>query len=227
MSDIGLLNEKPLHAALKQWYAQPGDRFEVKVDNYFIDMVRDDVLIEIQTKNFSSIRKKLTNLLRTHRLRLIYPVPLDKWIVKLSGPEQAQPSRRKSPKRGRFSDIFNELVRIPELLSHANLSILVLLIREDELRTYCEKKNWHRKGWGIVERRLLEVVGEKFFSGPDDWCALLPQQLTNPFTTKDMAEVMDIRMPLAQKIAYCFREAQFIGLVAKKGRWNLYERTEC
>ena len=29
MSGIGLLNEKPLHASLKQWYAQPGDQFEV------------------------------------------------------------------------------------------------------------------------------------------------------------------------------------------------------
>ena len=31
---IGLLNEKPLHAALKEWYAQPEDRFEVSVDGF-------------------------------------------------------------------------------------------------------------------------------------------------------------------------------------------------
>src|SRR5262245_62323945 len=31
-SRIGLLNEKPLHAALKAWYAQPGDQFEVPLD---------------------------------------------------------------------------------------------------------------------------------------------------------------------------------------------------
>jgi Mn-dependent DtxR family transcriptional regulator len=28
VSGIGLLNEKPLHASLKQWYAQPGDLAE-------------------------------------------------------------------------------------------------------------------------------------------------------------------------------------------------------
>jgi hypothetical protein len=32
MSGIGLLNEKPLHASLKEWYAQPGDRFEEPAD---------------------------------------------------------------------------------------------------------------------------------------------------------------------------------------------------
>jgi hypothetical protein len=57
MSGIGLLNEKPLHASLKQWYARPGDRFEVPVDGFVIDVVRDDLLIEIQTRNFSSLKR--------------------------------------------------------------------------------------------------------------------------------------------------------------------------
>lgn len=42
VSGIGLLNEKSLHASLKQWYAQPGDRFEVAVDGFVIDIVRND-----------------------------------------------------------------------------------------------------------------------------------------------------------------------------------------
>ena len=64
MPTIGLLNEKALHASLKQWYARPGDQLEVAVDGFVIDIVRDDLLIEIQTRNFSSIKSKLTNLVR-------------------------------------------------------------------------------------------------------------------------------------------------------------------
>jgi hypothetical protein len=56
---IGLLNEKPLHASLKEWYAQPGDRFEVPVDGFVIDIVRDDLLLEIQTGSFGSIKSKI------------------------------------------------------------------------------------------------------------------------------------------------------------------------
>ena len=59
MSGIGLLNEKPLHASLKQWYARPGDRFEVAVDGFVIDIVRDDLLIEIQTRNFAPSSRSL------------------------------------------------------------------------------------------------------------------------------------------------------------------------
>ena len=50
MSRIGLLNEKPLHAALKAWYAQPGDRFEVPLHGFVIDIVRDDVLLEVTVR---------------------------------------------------------------------------------------------------------------------------------------------------------------------------------
>jgi hypothetical protein len=37
---IGTLNEKPLHEALKKWYARPGDKFEVPVDGSIADIVR-------------------------------------------------------------------------------------------------------------------------------------------------------------------------------------------
>jgi hypothetical protein len=79
-----LLNEKSLHASLKEWYAQPGDQFEVAVDRYVIDIVRNDLLLEIQTSNFACIKSKLKGLLGMHRIRLIYPIAQEKWIVKLA-----------------------------------------------------------------------------------------------------------------------------------------------
>ena len=75
MSTIGLLNEKPLHASLKEWYAQSGDQFEVTVDGFVIDIVRDDLLLEIQTGNFAAIKSILIKLVRAHRIRLVYPNP--------------------------------------------------------------------------------------------------------------------------------------------------------
>ena len=51
---IGTLGEKSLHSSLKNWYAQPGDRLEAEVDGFHIDIIRKNLLIEIQTANFSS-----------------------------------------------------------------------------------------------------------------------------------------------------------------------------
>ena len=123
MSGIGLLNEKPLHASLKQWYARPGDRFEVPVGRFVVDIVRDDLLIEIQTRGFASIKSKLADLVRSAEVRLIYPVVQEKWIVEPAADRRGRMVRRKSPRRGRLEDLFRELVSFPQLLSNRNFSL--------------------------------------------------------------------------------------------------------
>ncbi len=221
MPGIGLLNEKPLHASLKRWYAQPGDRFEVPVEGFVIDIVRDDQLLEIQTGNFASIKPKLIHLVRSHPIRLIYPIALEKWIVRLAKGESKGVTRRKSPKRGRLEDVFWEMVSIPQLLLNRSFSLEVLIIREEEARRYGGKRNWHRKGFVVEERRLLEVVDRKLFKESADWLTFIPAGLES-FTARDLAEAIDISQELAQKMAYCLRNAGVTNLMGKRGRANLY-----
>ena len=221
MSGIGLINEKPLHASLKQWYARPGDRFEVPVDGYVIDIVRDDLLIEIQTRNFGSINSKLSKLTRSHEVRLVYPVVQEKWIVRMATDAGGVTIRRKSPKRGRLEDLFWELVSIPHLLSNPNFSLEVLLIREEEVRRYDGKRKWRRKGWVIEGRRLVDVLDRRFFRESVDWLAFVPEGLQS-FTTKDLATAVNARRDLAQKMAYCLRHARMLEMIGKQGRSNLY-----
>ena len=223
MSGIGLLNEKPLHASLKQWYARPGDRFEVPVDGFVIDIVRDDLLIEIQTRNFSSIKSKLTNLTRSRQVRLIYPIVQEKWIIR-SATNGGRAVRRKSPKRGRLEDLFWELVSIPHLLSNPNFSLEVLMIREEEVRRYAGKRHWRRRGWVIEGRRLLAVLDQRFFRESADWLRFLPDGLES-FTTTDLATGINTRTELAQKMAYCLREGRMIELIGRRGRFKLYRVT--
>ena len=225
MSGIGLLNENSLHASLKEWYAQPGAQFEVIVDGYVIDIVQDDLLLEIQTSSFASIKTKLLNLLPSHRMRLIYPIATEKWIIRLKGGTTEEISRRKSPKRGRVEDLFYEMVSFPWLLANPNFSIEVLMIKKEEFRRFKGKGLWRSKGWGIEERRLLEVTDRKLFQNPADWRDLLPKKLGTSFTTGDLAETSGISKPLAQKMTYCLRKVKVIDLTGKRGRYNLYEIT--
>lgn len=222
MSGIGLLNERPLHASLKQWYARPGDRFEVPVDGFVIDIVRDGLLIEIQTRNFYAISAKLAKLTRSYEVRLVYPVVQEKWIVRSAKNNRGIVVRRKSPKRGRLEDLFGELVSIPQLLSHPNFSLEILMIREEEIRRYDgRRRRWRRSGWVTEGRRLVDVIDRRLFGNSADWLAFVPNGLQS-FTTKDLAAVMDTRRDLAQKMAYCLRHARMIELIGKQGRANLY-----
>jgi hypothetical protein len=230
---ISTWNESPLHAALKEWVALPGDQFEVAVDGFIVDIVRDDLLIEIQTSSFASIRDKLLALVQNHPVRLVYPVAEQKWIVKLpkrgDGKEPGSPSRRKSPKRGTFEDVFRELVSFPQLIAHDNFSLDILLIQEEELRRYDGRRGWRRRGWVIHERRLLEVVNKRRFASPVDMAELLPASLVQPFTTSHLARAIGKPRRLAQRMTYCLRKMGAIQAVGKEGNAFLYtlvDRTE-
>jgi hypothetical protein len=185
-----------------------------------VDIVRGDELLEIQTGHFAGITSKLAALVRTHRVRLIYPIAQEKWIARLPRSGSAA-TRRKSPKRGRIEDLFRETVHIPRLLSHRNFSLEVLMVRLEETRRHDARRAWRRRGWVVEERRLLGVVDGRVFSGPESWLELLPQR-ADPFTARDLAAAAGVRLDLAQKMAYTLREAGLVEPIGKRGRAILY-----
>ncbi len=221
-NQISTLNEGPLHAALKNWYTRPGDRLEVSVEGFIIDIVRDGLLIEIQTGSLSSLKRKLPALADLQPIRLVVPIPQEKWIVRLADDGCSVLGRRRSPKRGAIEDIFGELVSFPRLLAHPNFSLEVLLTREEELRRYDLTRAWRRRGWVTLERRLLEVLDQQRFSTPGELAKRLPPCLEEPFSTADLAAAIARPRRLAQRMAYCLREMGEIEAVGKQGNAILY-----
>lgn len=214
---IGTLREKPLHASLKQWCAEPGDRFEVRVDRYVIDVVRDDLLIEVQTSGFSSMRKKLRRLLDLgYRVQVVHPIPATKTIVRLNDDGEVI-GRRKSPKRGNPTDVFAELVYITEVLDHPGLHIRVVMITEDEYRKHDPDRAWRRKGWVVQERRLTGVEETVEILDPHDLAAMLPGGLPDRFTTADVSELAGCSQRVAQQMVYCLRHTEAIEISGKQG----------
>ncbi len=224
-SNVGTLSEGPLHASLKRWYAEPGDRIEEPVEGFVVDIVRGDLLIEIQTGSFSSMKRKLTSLLDDHAVRLVHPIAAEKWIVKLDDRGEVL-SRRRSPKRGEVVDIFGELVAFPDLIAHRNLTIDVLLVGVEEARRFDAEKAWRRKGWVVEERRLVEVIDRVAVRSPECLASFLPLEAPGEFTTADLAAGLGRPRRLAQQMAYCLRHAGVIEAVAKKGNAVVYHRVE-
>lgn len=219
---IGTLGEKSLHAALKQWYARPGDVLETRVDSYVVDIVRDDLLIEIQTRNFAAIKSKLADLLDRYSVRLVHPIAQERWIVRLDVDGETRLSRRKSPRRGRVYHLFDELVRIPHLITHPNFTLDVLLTQEEEIRLNDGQGSWRRKGWSIHDRQLLAVVEQIPLVHVADFQALLPADLPQPFTNKTLAAALKLRSRLAQRMTYCLRQMDVLEVVGKQGNALLY-----
>jgi hypothetical protein len=223
---ISTRHESSLHVSLKRHYAREGDEIEAPVDGFRIDVVRHSVregqagydvplLLEIQTRSFSAIRPKLYALLATHRVRLVYPVACEKWIVKIK-PTGAIISRRRSPKRGCVEHVFDELVSFPDLMSHPNLTLDVVLTREEEIRCNDGKGSWRRGGWSVRDRRLIEVADVITFSESRDFLRFLPLELADPFTSRDLAKSLGRSISFARRVTYCLRKMGAIRVVGKR-----------
>ena len=223
---IGVRNEKSLHAALKQWYARPSDQVEVKVDGFVVDIVRGDVFIEIQTRNLSAIRRKLHALLDHHPVRLVYPIAQEKWIVRKTGSGKKILGRRKSPKVGRLSDIFAELVGVPDLINHASLMLEIVLIREEEIRHADGRGSWRRRGQSIQDRRLLQVVEVVTIERKEDFLRFLPDGLEQPFSNQSLKERSGGSIHAVRQMTYCLKKMGVIQQVGKNGNQLLFKVTE-
>jgi hypothetical protein len=194
---------------LKADYAEPGDRFEVPLDGFVIDIVRDGSLIEIQTGSFGAMGKKLDHLLPSNQILLVYPIAVESYLQKPG----VKP--RKSPKHGSVYDLFAELVSIPTLVDHPNLSLEVVLVAVTKVQVADAKVRRGRGGFRTEDRQLREILGRHRFNDGRDLLELVPDGLPPVFTTADLARRAGIGRGVAQQMAYCLRP---LGLFIEQGR---------
>jgi hypothetical protein len=217
---IGVLREGPLHASVKDWCARPGDRAEVRIDRWVIDLVRaDGELVEVQTGGFGPLGPKLDALLDEHRMRIVHPIAAERRIVRVDA-NGVVLSARRSPRKGRPLAIFDRLVTFPSLLAHPHLVIELLLCAEDHVR-----KPEPRRGRRFLrdpgERRLREVVERVELRRPQDALALVDVP-GDPFTNRDLAEALSCEPRLAERVTYCLRHMGVLEAAGKRGRAALF-----
>lgn len=194
---------------MKADYAEPGDRFEVPLDGFVIDIVRDGSLIEIQTGSFGAMGKKLDHLLPSNQILLVYPIAVETYLQK------PDVTPRKSPKHGSVYDLFAELVSIPTLVDHPNLSLEVVLVAVTKIQVADAKVRRGRGGFRTEDRQLREILGRHRFNDGRDLLELVPDGLPPVFTTADLARRAGIGRGVAQQMAYCLRP---LGLFIEQGR---------
>ena len=219
---IGTLNESSLHRELKEIYKNPGDELEVKLGKYLIDIVRKNLLVEIQIKNFSAIRSKLEFLLQNHRVLLVHPIICDKWIMSVDLKNNKVMRRNLSPKHCSFENIFEELIRIPHLISHPNLIIELVLIQAEEIRVNNGQGSWRRGGWSIQDIKLIKILERKVYSNSKQFLGLIPDDLNVPFTNRNLANYLKKPIKLAGMTTYSLRKMGLIEVVGKKERSLLF-----
>jgi len=218
------MQETTLHNQLKEIYCQDSGQREVWVGGYLIDVVLEERLIEIQTRNLGALKEKLEALLEGYAVRVVHPIAQEKYIITKNSAGDTI-SRRRSPKRGRLIDLFHELVYLGRWVNHPNFSLEALLTSEEEIRIADGRGSWRRKGVSIQDRRLVRIFERHLFVTPSDYQRLLPLSLIDPFTNRQLADFSSIPHRLASKMTYTLTQSGLLEIVGKQGKAYQYHFT--
>ncbi len=225
-SGIGGLNEKTLHRQLKKLYLTEGSVYECPVKNYYADIKTPRGLIEIQTGSFSSLKKKLPNLLEDYPVKLVYPLAAEKFILTLEEDGKTIKSRRKSPKKQSLYHAAGQLLYIPEVLLHPDFELELLMTIEEEIRIDDGLGSWRRKGVSLSDRILIKIIQHSIFKEPGDYLSLLPKGLPGEFTNGDIFKAISGNRRTAGQISYLLKKLNLIECTGKIGNSQIFVLTK-
>jgi hypothetical protein len=120
-------------------------------------------------------------------------------------------SRRWSPRRENFADVFDELVHFLVAFPHPRLTLELLLITEEEVRFMRAKCGSRRRHDRMEDRHLRSIADRRGVRSATDLLGVLPPA--------------EVPRGMTQKIAYCFRKLGLWKTIGKRSRAWLYEST--
>lgn len=219
---IGTLKEKTMHAVFKNFYEPDENHQEIKVGRFVADILREDEIIEVQTRSFNAIRKKLDVFLEQYPVTIVYPIVHTKWIIWIDEQTGEITNKRKSPKSGSFYDAFFELYKIKPYLTNKNLHICLTLVDAEEYRLLNGWNSTKKRGSTRYDRIPTKLVDELYIGGSDDYLCLIPDSLPEQFTARDYALAAKINIRYAQTAMNIFSHIGCIKKIGKSGRSYLY-----
>lgn len=223
---IGTLSEKTLHSVLKYYYQPYDGNHEVKIGSYFVDIICEDGVIEIQTGNFYKLKKKLILLLEVTNVTVVFPIAQIKWIYWIDNQSGEVTKKRKSPKSGTPFDILYELYWIKDIIVNDNLNFIITMLEIDEYRKLDGWSNDKKKGSTKVDKIPSDIISEIEIRTKNDYLYLLPNDLKKEFTAKELAEKTKTTIRKTQCSIQILKHIGVIKQVGKKGRAFLYSLCE-
>ena len=220
---IGTLGEKTIHAVLKNYYAPDCEMQEIPIENFVADIFTGTEIIEIQTRSFNVMRRKLDTFLKQYPVTIVHPIPCIKWVSWIDEETGEASPKRKSPKKGNPYQAFVELYKIRPFLKNENLHFKFALIDMEEYRLLNGWSRDKKRGSERFDRIPLEFVEEVCIDRREDYMQFVPFDLPEPFTSREFAKCAKIPMRLANVVLLILTDLSVVTRVGKQGNCYLYE----
>jgi len=223
-SGIGTLSEKTLHAVLKLYFEPDEGKHEIKVGSLVADIVNDTGIIEIQTRSFDKLRKKLEAFLLVSSVTVVYPIANAKWLLWIDKNTGEITKKRKSPKKGTPYEALYELYKIKALLPKDNLKLCIVMLDIEEYRYLNGWSEDGKKGSSRCDRIPIDIAAEIHIESIADYMKFIPEELPMQFTTKDYKKATGLSLSNAQTALNVLNYVSAVNRVGKKGNMYLYEK---
>lgn len=224
MNGIGTLSEKTVHSVIKSYLSPNSINHEIKVGGFVADICTGNEIIEVQTRNFDKLRRKLNTFLEFAPVTIAYPIPRIKWLRWVNPQTGEISAPRKSPKLGTPYSIFPELYKIKNYLVNPNLNLKIIMMNLEEYRFLDGWSQDKKKGSTRCDRIPTELVEEIIISCPEEYQLLIPETLEDAFTSKDYKKATGLPMHHAQTALHVLHFVGAVNRIGKNGNAHIYSR---
>lgn len=224
---IGQLGEKMLHLVLKHYYCSDTSYHEVDVGRRFVaDIKMGDKIIEVQTQNLYSMKKKLDYYLTLPDLDLtiVHPIARIKWISWINKKTGEISPKRKSTKKGSIYEMLPELYSIKDYILRDGIAFRVCLIDMVEYKVLDGWSKDKKQGSTKLERVPVALIEDILFDQLEDYAKFVPHSLDIEFTVKDYQKATQLTPGKSSMSVNLLKNMGVITQIGKKGRSYLYTR---
>jgi transcription initiation factor IIE alpha subunit len=100
------------------------------------------------------------------------------------------------------------------------------MIEVEEIWCNDGKGSWRRKGASIEDRKLIRVFERVVFEHKADFVRVLPEDLPDPFSNRNLAESLGITVNQSRKMTYSLRKIGTIKHVGKNRNQMLFRTVQ-
>lgn len=218
---IGTYNEKRLHRILKRYVTDNAQCYEARVGRNIADVLEGERITEIQTASFRPLTKKISNYIENteYSVTVICPVIFEKTIIRADKDTGEVISAKRSPKKGRATDLFPELFYLGEYIGSPRLEVKILFVNAEEYR-FSERMRYRRAGAYDCDLRPVELVSETVLTDKDSYRQLLLAELPKgEFPSAEFAKITRLK---GRRLSLALAFAVRTGLVSRRAEGKKY-----
>ena len=159
-------------------------------------------------------------------MRLVHPLAGKKYVSWIDPETREISSRNRSPKKEGAYDLLFEMVRILPFVAEKRLTVLGPVFEMDEYRM---KDGWGRdgkRGSHRFDRVPLGLYDSLTVETAEDYAALVPEALEEPFTSAGFAKASGCTRARAQTGLLVLTELGTVIRCGRQGRAYTYMRKE-